>query len=122
MVGKEGQTGGILVLGTIDGGAMICVLDCTVWVEAELSLGSLSLSAVVCRMANGSCIRSSSAGLAWIKVAGIRWLVGFEVLDSKGAFGLLVGKTWLKAASTFQDFAKNTLILPLDDRDVVVLN
>ncbi|QRW13257.1 Retrovirus-related Pol polyprotein from transposon opus [Ceratobasidium sp. AG-Ba] len=55
------------VWGTVDGGAMLCVLDSTVWAQIEHSLGSLRSSEVVCRMANSACVPSRGTSTAAIK-------------------------------------------------------
>ncbi|QRV96443.1 Retrovirus-related Pol polyprotein from transposon opus [Ceratobasidium sp. AG-Ba] len=122
VVCHDGRDGGIGVMATIDGGAMLCVLDLTVWAEAEQSLGPLEPSHIVCRMANGACVRSRGTGRAWIEVNGVRQQVEFEVLDSRGAFDLLVGKTWLCAASALHNFTNDTLILHSDTGPIVVEN
>ncbi|QRV78795.1 Retrovirus-related Pol polyprotein from transposon [Ceratobasidium sp. AG-Ba] len=118
----DGRDGGIGVLATIDGGAMLCVLDHTVWAEAEQSLGRLAPSSIVCRMANGTCIQSKGTGEAWIIIEGVSRLVQFEVLDSRGAFDLLIGKTWLRSAGACQNFADDSLILHSDTGAIVVKN
>ncbi|QRV79850.1 Retrovirus-related Pol polyprotein from transposon opus [Ceratobasidium sp. AG-Ba] len=118
----DGRDGGIGVMSTIDGGAMLCVLDLAVWAEAEQSLGPLVPSQIVCRMANRACVRSRGAGRAWIEISNVRKEVEFEVLDSRGAFNLLVGKTWLRAASALHNFANDTLILHADTGPIIVEN
>ncbi|QRV80066.1 Retrovirus-related Pol polyprotein from transposon [Ceratobasidium sp. AG-Ba] len=118
----DGRDGGIGLVATIDGGAMLCVLDLAVWAEAEQSLGPLAPSQIVCRMANGACVRSQGTGRAWIEIRGVQQEVEFEVLDSRGAFNLLVGKTWLRAASALHNFANDTLILHADTGPIIVEN
>ncbi|QRW08679.1 Retrovirus-related Pol polyprotein from transposon opus [Ceratobasidium sp. AG-Ba] len=97
-------------MSTIDGGAMLCVLDLAVWAEAEQSLGPL----VPSQMSRGR--------RAWIEISNVRKEVEFEVLDSRGAFNLLVGKTWLRAASALHNFANDTLILHADTGPIIVEN
>ncbi|QRW10185.1 Retrovirus-related Pol polyprotein from transposon opus [Ceratobasidium sp. AG-Ba] len=102
MMCYDGRDGGIGVMATIDGGAMLCVLD--------LADGQ------------GTCARSRGTGRAWIEINGVRQEVEYEVLDSKGAFALLVGKTWLRAASALHNFANDTLILHADTGPIIVEN
>ncbi|QRV73587.1 Retrovirus-related Pol polyprotein from transposon [Ceratobasidium sp. AG-Ba] len=118
----DGRDGGIGLVATIDGGAMLCVLDLAVWAEAEQSLGPLAPSQIVCRMANGACVCSQGTGRAWIEIRGVQQEVEFEVLDSRGAFNLLVSKTWLRAASALHNFTNDTLILHADTGSIIVEN
>ncbi|KAG8708653.1 hypothetical protein FRC09_001117, partial [Ceratobasidium sp. 395] len=122
LLNKDGRDGGVGVLATINRGAMLCVLDSSVWAKSEQSLGPLEPSRVICRMANGVCTRLKGTGKAWIGVDQVRALVNFEVLDSRGAFKLLIGKTWLRKTDASQDFSNDTLILPLDSGTVVIEN
>ncbi|QRV93041.1 Retrovirus-related Pol polyprotein from transposon [Ceratobasidium sp. AG-Ba] len=99
------------VWGTVDGGAMLCVLDSTVWAQVEHFLGNLRSSEVVCRMANGTCVPSRGTGTAKIKYKHADWPIRFEVIDSRGAFDLLLGKDWLRTASAMQIFGSDSLSL-----------
>ncbi|CUA74373.1 Retrovirus-related Pol polyprotein from transposon 17,6 [Rhizoctonia solani] len=82
------------VWGTIDGGAML-----------------LQPSNVVCRMANGTRVASMGTARAEIEYQNYRWEIEFEVLDSRGAFKLLIGKDWLNRTGAKQDFLTDTLSL-----------
>ncbi|KAG9123419.1 hypothetical protein FRC07_014963 [Ceratobasidium sp. 392] len=84
--------------GTVDGGSMLCVLDSTVWAQIEHLFGRLRQSRIVCRMANGACVPSSGTGVAVLRYQDEEWPIRFEVLDSKGAFEILLGKDWLRLA------------------------
>ncbi|QRV90612.1 Retrovirus-related Pol polyprotein from transposon [Ceratobasidium sp. AG-Ba] len=99
------------VWGTVDGGAMLCVLDSTIWAQVEHFLGHLRSSGVVCRMANGTCVPSRGTGTATIKYNQADWPIRFEVIDSRGAFDLLLGKDWLRTASAMQIFGSDSLSL-----------
>ncbi|KAG8750231.1 hypothetical protein FRC11_010616, partial [Ceratobasidium sp. 423] len=44
--------------GTVDGGAMLCVLNSTIWAQVEHLFGSLLHLQVVCWMANGMRVSS----------------------------------------------------------------
>ncbi|CCO36202.1 hypothetical protein BN14_10330 [Rhizoctonia solani AG-1 IB] len=48
-------------------------------------------------MANGTRVPSMGTAQAEIKYQGYKWPITFEVLDSRGAFELLIGKDWLSA-------------------------
>ncbi|CEL53469.1 Retrovirus-related Pol polyprotein from transposon opus OS=Drosophila melanogaster GN=pol PE=4 SV=1 [Rhizoctonia solani AG-1 IB] len=62
-------------------------------------------------MANGTRVPSMGTAQAEIKYQGYKWPITFEVLDSRGAFELLIGKDWLSANGAKQDFLTDTLSL-----------
>ncbi|QRW13991.1 Retrovirus-related Pol polyprotein from transposon opus [Ceratobasidium sp. AG-Ba] len=110
------------IWGTVDGGAMLCVLDSTVWAQVEHSLGALRSSEIVCRMANGACVPSQGTGTAAIKYEDAVWPIRFEVIDSRGAFDLLLGKDWLRMASATQMFGTDSLALRTRTGQILVEN
>lgn len=99
------------IWGTIDGGAMLCVLDSVLWAQVEHFVGKLRPSQVVCRMANGA--RTPSMGTAEVEIeyGEHRWPIVFEVFDSRGAFELLIGKDWLNSTGARQDYLTDTISL-----------
>ncbi|QRV79986.1 Retrovirus-related Pol polyprotein from transposon opus [Ceratobasidium sp. AG-Ba] len=111
-----------VVWGTVDGGAMLCVIDSTVWAQVEHWFGRLRDSHIICRMANGSCVPSLGTGAGVIGYQGHVWPIRFEVIDSRGAFELLLGKDWLCKAGAMQVFRTDSLALPLQTGTIVVEN
>ncbi|QRV99741.1 Retrovirus-related Pol polyprotein from transposon opus [Ceratobasidium sp. AG-Ba] len=110
------------VWGTVDGGAMLCVLDSTIWAQIEHFIGCLRSSDVVCRMANGTCVPSRGTGTAMIKYERTEWPIRFEVINSRGAFDLLLGKDWLRTASATQIFNSDSLSLQTSAGPILVRN
>ncbi|QRV73367.1 Retrovirus-related Pol polyprotein from transposon opus [Ceratobasidium sp. AG-Ba] len=110
------------VWGTVDGGAMLCVLDSTVWAQVEHSFDRLRQSKIVCRMANGTCVPSIGTGTASVQYKQALWPIRFEVIDSRGAFELLLGKDWLRTASALQVFESDSLSLLTPTGRVVLDN
>ncbi|QRW03363.1 Retrovirus-related Pol polyprotein from transposon opus [Ceratobasidium sp. AG-Ba] len=110
------------IWGTVDGGAMLCVLDATVWAQIEHSFDRLRRSRIVCRMANGSCVPSAGTGTATIQYRGESWPIRFEVIDSRGAFDLLLGKDWLRTARASQLFHIDSLSLSTPAGEIIVAN
>ncbi|KAF8749003.1 hypothetical protein RHS01_10377 [Rhizoctonia solani] len=106
-----GEKIGRSVWGTVDGGAMLCVLDAVLWAQFEHFVGVLRPSQVVCRMANGVRVASMGTAVSEIEYQGHYWPIAFEILDSGGAFELLIGKDWLSANGARQDFLTDTLSL-----------
>ncbi|QRV96803.1 Retrovirus-related Pol polyprotein from transposon opus [Ceratobasidium sp. AG-Ba] len=107
---------------TVDGGAMLCVLDKTFWGRVEGAMGQLAESPIICRMADGSCTRSIGRGTAQVSVAGQWHSIQFKVLDSKGNYDLLLGKPWLRVAGATQAFASDTLIISGPDGPIKLCN
>ncbi|CCO37587.1 Retrovirus-related Pol polyprotein from transposon opus Includes: RecName: Full=Protease [Rhizoctonia solani AG-1 IB] len=97
--------------GTIDGGAMLCVVDSVVWAQIEHSFGKLAPSNVVCRMANGNRVPSMGKGVGSIVHRECIWPIEFEVLDSGGSFEILLGKNWLRRAEAEQIFKSDAITL-----------
>ncbi|QRV80063.1 Retrovirus-related Pol polyprotein from transposon [Ceratobasidium sp. AG-Ba] len=107
---------------TVDGGAMLCVMDRTYWSMVEGELGELAKSPIICRMANGSCTPSIGRGNAFVCVGGQWHHIEFEVLDSQGNYDILLGKPWLRAAGAAQVFVKDTLIISGPDGPIELQN
>ncbi|QRW03526.1 Retrovirus-related Pol polyprotein from transposon [Ceratobasidium sp. AG-Ba] len=107
---------------TVDGGAMLCVMDKTYWARVEADLGSLAKSPIVCRMADGSCTRSIGRGKARVAVAEQWHEIEFEVLDSRGNYDLLLGKPWLRMAGAAQVFSGDTLLISGPDGPIELKN
>ncbi|KAG8731040.1 hypothetical protein FRC11_005276 [Ceratobasidium sp. 423] len=108
---RGSTSGSKQVWGTVDGGAMLCVLDSVAWAQVEHFVGELRPSRVVCRMANGTRVMSMGTAEAEIEYRGHRWPIAFEVLDSRGAFELLIGKDWLNITGAKQDFLMDSVSL-----------
>ncbi|QRW07877.1 Retrovirus-related Pol polyprotein from transposon opus [Ceratobasidium sp. AG-Ba] len=96
---------------TVDGGAMLCVMDKTFWGKIESHLGALAKSPIICRMADGSCTRSIGRGEAVVGVAGQWHPIQFKVLDARGNYDLLLGKPWLRTVGAAQVFSGDTLLI-----------
>lgn len=107
---------------TVDGGAMLCVMDKTFWSSVETHVGPLAESNVICKMANGTCIRSTGRGEATVRVANQWHPIQFEVLDARGEYDLLLGKPWLRTAGAAQVFVGDRLILAGPDGPIELEN
>ncbi|KAF8748682.1 hypothetical protein RHS01_10633 [Rhizoctonia solani] len=90
-----GEKIGRSIWGTVDGGAMLA----TAAIAGGLSNGEWCPSDI-----NGTAVSE-------IEYQGHHWPITFEVLDSGGAFKLLIGKDWLSTNGAKQDFLTDTLSL-----------
>lgn len=98
-----------MLYATADGGAMMNAIDLTTWASIAHRLGSLSPSRTKARMANGAIVPSKGRWIGSVQMAALRAVGGFEVIDSGGAFEVLLGKPWLGAAGVAHDFEKDVL-------------
>ncbi|QRW11108.1 Retrovirus-related Pol polyprotein from transposon opus [Ceratobasidium sp. AG-Ba] len=73
-------------------------------------------------MANGTCVPSIGTGTALVRYEHVLWPIRFEVIDSKGAFELLLGKDWLRTAGAMQVFKTDSLSLQTPTGWIVVHN
>ncbi|QRV85077.1 Retrovirus-related Pol polyprotein from transposon opus [Ceratobasidium sp. AG-Ba] len=73
-------------------------------------------------MANGWCVPSLGTGAGVIGYKGHVWPIRFEVIDSRGAFKLLLRKDWLHKAGATQVFRTDSLALPSQAGTIVVKN
>ncbi|QRV88070.1 Retrovirus-related Pol polyprotein from transposon opus [Ceratobasidium sp. AG-Ba] len=73
-------------------------------------------------MANGACVPSIGTGTATIQYREASWPIRFEVIDSRGAFDLLLGKDWLRTARASQLFELDALSLLTSAGELVVAN
>ncbi|QRV90585.1 Retrovirus-related Pol polyprotein from transposon opus [Ceratobasidium sp. AG-Ba] len=96
---------------TVDGGAILRILDCTYWAGVEAKLGLLAKLNIICQMANGHCEKSAGRGMAQLGVAGLWLPIQFEVLESQGAFEILLRKTWLHNSGAVQIFDRDRLTI-----------
>ncbi|QRV78793.1 Retrovirus-related Pol polyprotein from transposon opus [Ceratobasidium sp. AG-Ba] len=62
-------------------------------------------------MANGQCEKSAGCGSAYLGVAGLWLPITFEVLESRGAFEILLGKSWLRDSGAIQIFDGDRLTI-----------
>ncbi|KAF8694560.1 hypothetical protein RHS03_08167, partial [Rhizoctonia solani] len=117
-----GEKIGRSVWGTVDGGAMLCVLDAVLWAQFEHFVGVLQPLQVVCQMANGVRVALMGTAVLEIEYQGHYWPIAFKILDLGGAFELLIGKDWLSANGARQDFLTDTLSLLLAGQTIYIGN
>ncbi|KAF8584376.1 hypothetical protein K439DRAFT_1346331, partial [Ramaria rubella] len=106
---------------TADGGAMMNAIDVEVWQTLKHRLGKLTPSQTQAKMANGAIVPSQGRWVGYIALDNMSAIGGFKVLESAGAFELLLGKPWLALAGLTQDFDKDTLHSVKPDGTVTTL-
>ncbi|EJD39621.1 hypothetical protein AURDEDRAFT_171256 [Auricularia subglabra TFB-10046 SS5] len=88
---------------------MLNVIDLGFWLQADYALGQLTKSAAKARVADGTVVRSHGCWVGEVQLGPIRAVGGFEVIDCKGSFDVLLGKPWLGRAGLCHDFAADEL-------------
>ncbi|KAG8902129.1 hypothetical protein FRC00_001455 [Tulasnella sp. 408] len=86
------------MVATVDGGAMANILDHRLFNTLAPTMGALHASNRTLVVASG-----------WISMRGERAEVDLEILDSKGTFGILLGKPFLAMIGAVQDYARDAL-------------
>ncbi|KAG9087669.1 hypothetical protein FS749_002755 [Ceratobasidium sp. UAMH 11750] len=73
-------------------------------------------------MANGACVPSLGTGTGLVSYKHLSWPIRFEVIDSKGAFELLLGKDWLRRTGATQVFPTDSIEFNLPDGAITIEN
>ncbi|CAK5266343.1 unnamed protein product [Mycena citricolor] len=94
-----------------DGAAGAGVLDSTWFAARKHRLGKILAPRKRLRMANGAVIPSSAHWEGPIDVGGVVIRAEFEVIDSGGAWNILLGKPLLRALRAVQDFRNDTVLV-----------
>ncbi|CAK5278501.1 unnamed protein product [Mycena citricolor] len=94
-----------------DGAAGSGVLDSTWFAARKHRLGNVSKPQKRLKMANGTLIPSSAHWEGTVDVGGVRVRAEFEVIDSGGAWTILLGKPILRALRAVQDFRDDTVMV-----------
>jgi len=98
-------------------------IDSRVWNSISHRLGKCSHSNTKARLANGTTIPSQGQWIRYIALGDISPVGGFEIINSGGAFEILLGKPWLRTAGVVQNFTKDTLVAKrIDGSEVEVRN
>jgi hypothetical protein len=114
--------GTIRVKATVDDGGGLCAIDMAVWAQWEGVLGGLCRSDVGARVGNGTVITSRGSIPLRVNVKGIASDLLFEVLDSGGAFEVLLGKPWLGQTRAIHDYESDTLYFRIGCRKLAIEN
>ncbi|KAF8580957.1 hypothetical protein K439DRAFT_1314601, partial [Ramaria rubella] len=110
----------ITLMATADGGAMMNVIDESVWKTVAHRLGTLAPSQTQAKMANSMVIPSQGQWTRQVNLGRVSAIGGFEILDSGGAFEILLGKPWIAEARITQNFAEDTLVARQADRITII--
>ena len=104
------ETGEIVrVKGLVDDGAMVNVMDETLWKHVQARLRTAAPSLRRLRMANGAVVLSHGRWTGTFRLGRVKARSSFEIFPSGGAWSFLIGKPMLEALHAIHDY-KNDVI------------
>ena len=95
-----------------DDGALVNAIDEGMYLTSKNRLSALQPSSRILKMADGRLVPSLGVWKGWVTVKGVSQLGAFQVLNSNGAWALLLGKPLLEAFRAVHDYSKDTINLP----------
>ncbi|KAG2743095.1 hypothetical protein P692DRAFT_20700954, partial [Suillus brevipes Sb2] len=105
--GPQGET--VRVRGLFDDGAMISAMCTSIYEKVKHRLGNWSQSTRKLRMANGNIVNSLVKWNGTICINGVKTQGEFEVFDSGGGWGFLLGKPILQAFEAVHDYKTDVI-------------
>ena len=112
----------IRVRATVDNGSGLCAIDANLWAQWHALIGNTAPSHIGARMASGHIVRSAGSILLHTNVAGIATTILFEILDSRGAFEVLLGKLWLAQTYSRRNYDNDTLDFRVGGHKISISN
>ncbi|KIK43908.1 hypothetical protein CY34DRAFT_54109, partial [Suillus luteus UH-Slu-Lm8-n1] len=122
-VSLEGPRGEIVrIQGLFDDGAMISAMCTSIYDKVKHRLGNWSQSTRKLRMANGNIIKSLVKWNGIISINGVKARGEFEVFDSGGGWGFLLGKPILQAFEAVHDYKADIISISDGTNSVKIAN
>ncbi|KIJ35687.1 hypothetical protein M422DRAFT_141977, partial [Sphaerobolus stellatus SS14] len=92
------------------------------WAQWKTELGNVMDSIVGAKVGSGQIIKSHGYIVLHVNVEGVACHIVFEVLDSQGAFEVLLGKPWLGLTRPVRDYNEDTLIFRVGSVKITIPN
>jgi hypothetical protein len=121
-VRTEHGAGAVEARATVDDGAMMCVVDSVFLAGAESVLGKPGPSPLWARLADGTVRRSEGRVKMAVTLSGVEAWITAEVIDTRGAFQVLLGKPWKAQAGVTHDYRVDRLTMRADGESIEVGN
>ncbi|KIJ41930.1 hypothetical protein M422DRAFT_254940 [Sphaerobolus stellatus SS14] len=112
----------IRFLATVDDGAGLCTIDSHIWNQWQKDFGNAVDSIVGAKVSSGHIIKSRGYIVLHVNVKGIACDTVFEILDSQGAFEILLGKPWLGLTRATRDYNEDTLKFIVGPVKIIIPN
>ncbi|KIJ33630.1 hypothetical protein M422DRAFT_264397 [Sphaerobolus stellatus SS14] len=112
----------IRFLATIDDGAALCAIDSHIWAQWQKDFGNAIESVVGAKVGSGHVLKSKGCIVLHVNVEGVACDTVFEILDSQGAFEILLGKPWLGLTRAMREYDDDTLVIRVGPVKIVIPN
>jgi len=112
----------IRIQATVDDGSGLCAIDANLWAQWQNFIGRAAPSKIGARMASRHIVRSSGSILLHVNVAGIATTILFEILNSQGAFEILLGKPWLAQTRSNRNYNDDLLCFKIGEHRIRIPN
>ncbi|KAI0720691.1 hypothetical protein C8T65DRAFT_548021, partial [Cerioporus squamosus] len=108
------------VEGLVDSGAMVNVMDLSVWDAIKMRLHQADQSTRRLRMADGSYVASQGRWTGTFKLGPVSVRGDFEIFPSGGAWSFLIGKPLLESMRAIHDFERETLTVRSESHTAIL--
>ncbi|KIJ37678.1 hypothetical protein M422DRAFT_88861, partial [Sphaerobolus stellatus SS14] len=82
-----------------------------IWGQWQNDFGNTIDSVVGAKVGSGHVIKSKGCIVLHVNVEGVACDTVFEILDSQGAFEVLLGKPWLGLTRATREYNDDTLVI-----------
>ncbi|KAG2338311.1 hypothetical protein BDR05DRAFT_834930, partial [Suillus weaverae] len=118
--GPQGEA--VRVRGLFDDGAMISAMCTLIYDKVKHCLDNWSQSTQKLRMANGNIVNSLIKWNGIININRVKMWGEFEVFDSGGGWGFLLGKPMLQAFEAVHDYKTDTISISDEKSSITIKN
>ena len=120
LVGVDGKF--IRIRAIFDDGAMVNVIDASIFASLKDHLSACRTSRRVLWMANGTLVASEGSWTGTVIVEGVHAVGTLKIFPSNGAWAALFGKPLLKAFSVSHEYTKDMIMLNNKEYQSVITN
>ncbi|KIJ44451.1 hypothetical protein M422DRAFT_91535, partial [Sphaerobolus stellatus SS14] len=93
-----------------------------IWGQWQRDFGREIDSIVGAKVGSGHVIKSRGSIVLHVNVEGVTCDTVFEILDSQGAFEILLGKPWLGLTRATREYDQDTLVIRVGSVKIVIPN
>ncbi|KAG1738816.1 uncharacterized protein EDB91DRAFT_1248976 [Suillus paluster] len=118
--GPQGEA--VRIRGLFDDGAMISTMCTSIYDKVKHRLGNWSQSTRKLQMANRNIVNSSTKWNGVVDINGVKTQGEFEVFNSGGGWGFLLGKPMLQAFKAIHNYKTDTISISDGLRSTTIQN
>ncbi|KAG2744576.1 hypothetical protein P692DRAFT_201674294, partial [Suillus brevipes Sb2] len=105
-----------------DDGAMVSAMCTSIFEKVKHRLHNWSTSDRRLRMVNGSVVKAVAKWTGTIRIGGVKAQSTFEVFNSRGSWGFLLGKPTLHAFTAIHEYETDTITIADEERTATLDN